>query len=389
MIIRQLWQTRIENLWTLAPIVWLAGVRRTGKTTLARQFKDSIYVNCDLPGSARWLEDPETFFSSLKTPILVLDEVHQLADPSRLLKIGADLYRHIKILATGSSTLEATRKFKDTLTGRKRILRFVPVLAEEMEAFGAADFPTRLLRGGLPEALMTPAPDRGFYSEWLDSYYARDIAELFNIGKRHAFLTMSETLLRNSGGLFEATGVSRECGLSRPTVQTYLDAMAVTQFVHILKPFHGGGGQELVRQPKVYGFDTGFVCHCRGWDTLRPNDCGKLWEHLVLETLVSIGSVYRVHFWRDKTGREVDFVIPVPGGTAWAIEAKWSPDSFEPGHLAAFRKLYPLGRNLVVTAQRVPVHTKRFGDLEVSFVPIGELRREFSSGQGGNDSVNL
>jgi hypothetical protein len=40
-------------------------------------------------------------------------------------------------LATGSSTLAASKKFRDTLTGRKRQLRFVPVLTGELEAFGA------------------------------------------------------------------------------------------------------------------------------------------------------------------------------------------------------------------------------------------------------------
>ena len=65
-------------------------------------------------------------------------------------------------------------------------------------------------------------------------------------------------------------------------------------------------------QPKAYGFDTGFVCHTRGWDSLRPEDCGILWEHLVLDTLVAAGHT-RIHYWRDKTDHEVDFVIPQGG----------------------------------------------------------------------------
>jgi predicted AAA+ superfamily ATPase len=99
-----------------APIVWLTGVRRAGKTTLARQLAGARWVNCDLPSSHDLLADPEAFFRSLDEPAVVLDEVHQLADPSRVLKIAADEFPKLRVLATGSSTLAPTSKFRDALT---------------------------------------------------------------------------------------------------------------------------------------------------------------------------------------------------------------------------------------------------------------------------------
>ena len=76
-------------------------------------------MNYDLPSVGRQLADPESFFDGLaQETIVVLDEIHQMADPSRLLKIAADGYPHLRILATGSSTLAATKKFRDALTGR-------------------------------------------------------------------------------------------------------------------------------------------------------------------------------------------------------------------------------------------------------------------------------
>src|SRR5450631_3877278 len=108
MVLRPVWLQRIEASWRKAPIVWLSGVRRVGKTTLAQTLEDAEVVNCDLPSSQRLLADPEAFYRSLDQPRLVLDEVHQLPDPSRLLKIGADAFPGLKILATGSSTLAAT-----------------------------------------------------------------------------------------------------------------------------------------------------------------------------------------------------------------------------------------------------------------------------------------
>lgn len=72
--------------------MWLSGVRRVGKTTLAKALEEVEFINCDLPSAQMRLEDPERFFRSLSKPYLVLDEVHQLADPSRVLKIAADSF---------------------------------------------------------------------------------------------------------------------------------------------------------------------------------------------------------------------------------------------------------------------------------------------------------
>ena len=65
----------------------------------------------------------------------------------------------------------------------------------------------------------------------------------------------------------------------------------------------------FTRMPRLYGFDTGFVSQARGWNPLRSDDCGLLWEHLVLEHLQANLPDLHLHHWRDKTGREVDFVL--------------------------------------------------------------------------------
>ncbi|MBL7662532.1 hypothetical protein JNK13_07260 [bacterium] len=81
-----------------------------------------------------------------------------------------------------------TRKFSDSLTGRKRIVHLRPVLYSELSSFGISDLKARLLKGGLPQILLSEVPDPSFYSEWLESFYARDIQELFQIRKRSQFL---------------------------------------------------------------------------------------------------------------------------------------------------------------------------------------------------------
>ncbi|MBM4039691.1 MAG: ATP-binding protein [Planctomycetes bacterium] len=348
---RPFWLQLIEDAWRKRPIVWLSGVRRVGKTTLARMLPDVTYMNCDLPSACRALAEPEFFFDGLPTGSrVVLDEVHRLEDPSRVLKIAADAYPHLRVLATGSSTLAATRKFRDALTGRKVAICLTPVLWTECQsAFGIRDLDRRLLHGGLPEPLLAAGKDPAFFAEWADSFYARDIQELFAIRNRAGFLKILHLVLRQSGGMLDYSSLAALADVSRPTAKAHVEALAIAHAAFLLPPFHGGGRRELTRRPKCYAFDTGFATFARGWDALREEDRGPLWEHLVLDALRAAGDGRGLYFWRDKSGREVDFVVKGPGGRLDAIECKIDPDRFDAGALAAFRADYPEGDNLVLS----------------------------------------
>jgi hypothetical protein len=288
--------------------------------------------------------------------------VHRLADPSRVLKVAADAFPSVRCLATGSSTLAATRKFRDSLTGRKTVLHLRPVLWTEMQSgFGGPDLDRRLVRGGLPELLLADRVDLGWYAEWLDSFYARDILELFAVRDRTGFLRLLHLMLRQTGGLVDYSALARECDISRPTVKAYLEAMTAACALTAVHPFHGGSRRELVKRPKVFGFDTGFVCVTRGWETIREEDRGVLWEHLVLDVLLAAGGDARtVAFWRDKSDREIDFVVP-RGRTVDVFECKISPERVERRNLDPFREAYPRGRNFVVSPFVVEPYDFRVG----------------------------
>ena len=96
----------------------------------------------------------------------------------------------MRVLATGSSTLAATSKFRDSLTGRKWNVYLCPVLWDECrEGFGVPDLDDRMLRGGLPQTLVGGEDPAAFFAEWLDSHSARDVAELFGVRDRTGFLS--------------------------------------------------------------------------------------------------------------------------------------------------------------------------------------------------------
>ncbi len=366
MIERSFWRQRIEAAWHDAPIVWLCGVRRAGKTTLAKELGEErvLYLNCDVPAVEDMVRDPLLFYRSCGKPVVVFDEIHQLREPARVLKVGADEFPNLKILATGSSTLAASKKFRDTLTGRKRTVHLTPVTWGELPAFGVT-LPRRLLHGGLPQALLAEAKQPEFYREWMDSFFSRDIQRLFGFRDMNRFNALLEYLLRQSGGQFETTKAASALGITRPTVESHVSALEITHAVTLVRPFHGGGQNELVKQPKVYAFDTGFVSFARGWDPLRQEDFGLLWEHLVLEHLQAHLPETPVRYWRDKQGREVDFILVRGRDEVDAIECKWDPGAFDNTALNVFRGYYPKGRNYLVSPSGEPAYTKRAGSHEV------------------------
>ena len=382
MVIRRQWVQLIEAAWRERPIVWLSGVRRAGKTCLGQSLPNVEYFDCELPRVRQTMTDPQGFWESLPDGRVVLDEIHRLPNPSELLKIAADHFPRLRVLATGSSTLGASARFRDTLTGRKRDIRLTPMTLADLADFGSRDLRHRLLRGGLPPFFLAPSlPERDF-QEWMDAYWAKDIQELFRLERRTAFQRLVELVLARSGGIFEATEFARLCEISRPTVANYLGVLEATAVAHVIRPYSTRRSTEIVAAPKVYGFDTGFVCYHRGWTGLRADDLGLLWEHFVLNELLAALQGEPLHYWRDKAGHEVDFVLARRGRPPLAIECKWSAADLSIENLRTFRHRYPDGENVVVAQDADRSVTRSLGGIRVTVESLRKLIQRLSAKPG-------
>lgn len=378
MVERRFWQARVAEAWRRRSVVWLMGVRRVGKSVLSQSLPGVRYYDCELPRVRRLLEDPQAFLDDHDRGPVVLDEVHRLPNPAEVLKIAADHFPGVKVLATGSSTLGASTRFRDTLAGRKEEIWLTPMTFADLGDFERPDLPHRLLRGGLPPFFLADAlPERDF-QEWMDAYWAKDILELFRLERRASFQRLLELLMAQSGGIFEATPLARACEVSRTTIMNYLAVLEATFVAHVIRPFAAGGAAEIVSAPRVYGFDTGFVCYHRGWHDLRREDRGYLWEHLVLNELHASLQTREVHYWRSKHGNEVDFVLARRGQSPVAIECKWSADELDPAGLKAFRNRYSQGHNIVVTTDVDGPLTRRMGGISVRLVGLKDLPAELA-----------
>lgn len=325
------------------------------------------------------MEDPQAFLENLRGHQVILDEIHRLDNPSELLKIAADHFPDVRIVATGSSTLGASARFKDTLAGRKSEVWLTPMTSADLVDFGETDFQHRFLRGGLPPFFLErDMPEREF-QEWIDAYWAKDIQELFRLERRYSFQRFFELLMTQSSAIFEATRFARRCEVSRTTISNYLSVLEATFVVHVVRPFSTHRATEIVSAPKVYGFDTGFVCYHRGWYDLRREDLGLLWEHFVLNEIHAQLQTRQISYWRDKRGHEIDFVIARRGRSPVALECKWSASDFDATNVRAFRRQYSRGKTFIVAADVDRPYRRSYDDIEVIFVNLAGLIQELKT----------
>ena len=110
-------------------------------------------------------------------------------------------------------------------------------------------------------------------------------------------------------------------------------------------------------------FDTGFVTFEKGWDTIRDDDKGLLWEHLVLDSLRSRFAEDDIFYWQDKSRGEVDFVIRHSRDRVDVVECKINPDKLDVTPIKVFRDLYAKGENVVFSPAVKKPYKFRRGDL--------------------------
>ena len=191
--------------------------------------------DCELPRVRRMIDDPEEFLQDNRRRRIVLDEIHRLERPSEILKIAADHLLDTRILATGSSTLGASAKFRDTLAGRKEELWLTPMTTDSLEDFGGAVPVHRLLHGGLPPFFLEKSFRKKFPG--IDGcLLGEGYQKTFRLERRQSFQKFAELLMAQSGGIFEATKFTRPCEVSRTTIANYLAVLEATFVAHVIPP---------------------------------------------------------------------------------------------------------------------------------------------------------
>jgi hypothetical protein len=344
---------RISTLLQFFPALVLTGARQTGKTTLLQEsFPHYRYVSLDLPSVAVSAEEsPERFFSE-NPPPCIIDEIQYAPLLFRHLKAEIDKNRHAmgSWILTGSQKFTLMKNVADSLAGRAAILELEGLSKREIASTGTAATTEQFIqRGGFPELWRVPElPTVSFFSSYLASYLERDVRQILNVGSLRDFERFVRVLAARNAAELDLTAVGNAVGVTAKTSAAWLSVLETSNQIALLEPWHANIGKRIVKRPKVYFRDTGFLCWLLGISPPLPSQGpwnGALWETYVFaelrKAIETSGKNRALYYYRDNGGIEVDFVVAGDGSRL--IETKWT-ELPRPADAIGIRKLAAIGR---------------------------------------------
>ena len=308
-------------------MVFLTGPRQVGKTWLAKDIAASfplhVYLNYD-SAEDREIIRQEAWLDTTK--LLILDELHKMPGWKNYLKGVYDTKPgHLMILVTGSARLEAFRQGDDSLAGRffrHRMLPFSP--AELSHVGGSVDQESLLVQGGFPEPFLAQNPvdaDR-WRMQYIDGLIRTDILDFERIHDFRAMQLLLDLLRSRTGSPISNQSIAEDIQIAPNTVKKYLQVLESLFIIFRVQPFSRNIARSLLKEPKIYFFDTGLV----------KGDEGAKFENMTALCLLKHvyglvdfqGRPYALHYMKTKEKKEVDFCIVNDDKPELLIEVKRS-----------------------------------------------------------------
>ncbi len=323
--------------------ILLFGARRVGKTILMRQIIEifpgrSLVLNGEDSTTLSILEQQSiSNYKQLlnQVDLLAIDEAQNIPDIGKKLKLIVDEIPGIHILASGSSSFDLLNKTGEPLVGRSSSFMLFPFSQSELsETENMLDtlgnLETRLVYGAYPEVvLMTDNEERKDYlRDVVNAYLLKDILSidgLKNAGKMKDLLRLIAFQMGNEVSYDE---LGRQLGMSKNTVEKYLDLLAKVFVIYRLGAFSTNQRNEVSKAGKWYFYDNGIRNSIIG--NFNPialrQDVGQLWEAYLIGERIKQNHYLKLnkefYFWRVYRGKEID-LIEVTENHINAFEFKW------------------------------------------------------------------
>jgi predicted AAA+ superfamily ATPase len=363
MYIRFLEQEIIESL-SVSPVVLIRGARYSGKTTLAKSLQKqgiaSEYITLDSPDVLIKIEeDVETFLKSLP-PKSIIDEVQRIPHYFHVIKKIVDEYRDQgnkgnRFILTGSANIFLLPKLSESLAGRMTIFTMRPLSQGEIEnrksstldllfqpehhvkaQFNTIDLKNitnRIFAGGYPDVISYTSKERNrFFDSYTQTLLERDIRNISNIEQLHKIPTILRCISHNIGNIHNTANLARDTGIKTSSLKNYLAILKALYLIEECPAWTTNHLSRVIKSPKYYLCDTALAIHIAGLnEEYYLNDhskLGSLLENFVYQELLKqlewSKHKYKIFYFRNEQGKEVDFIVERQDGKIISLEIKAS-----------------------------------------------------------------
>ncbi len=337
---------------------FLFGPRGTGKSTMtAENHPDAIFFDLRLAEIRYRLtiapdQLKELVEAQPEGKTIVIDEIQKIPELLPIVHLLIEQKRKWKFILTGSSARKLKRQGVDLLGGRALRKVLHPFIAYELkELFNLEE---ALLYGLLPLRFGQADPYQTLQA-YIGLYLEEEVRAEGLIRRYEPFTRFLHTMSFSHGSLLNMSNIGRDCHVKRTTVIEWIAILEDLLIAYQIHVFTQRAKRDLSTHPKFYFFDAGV------FRALRPQgikDSNSELDGVALEGLVAQHLVawkdytiekHTIHFWRTRSGVEVDFVVEGPLGF-WAIEVKNSSKvrSEDISSLIAFKEDYPSAQALLL-----------------------------------------
>ena len=344
MIIQRTIQKSIEKSLFKGKIVIIYGARQVGKTTLAKLIQDkyrenSIYLSCDEPDirealTGKTSTEIKAFLGEKK--LVILDEAQRIKNIGLTLKLIADNFPEMQVIATGSSSFELSNEIAEPLTGRKYEYHLHPFSIEELRSVYSELETDRLLErmmifGMYPKIAFAEDEAANEIKELARSYSYKDILQFQSIKNPEILEKLLQALALQIGNEVSYNELASLLGIDKNTVANYIQILEKAFIIFRLSPFSRNLRSELRKLRKIYFYDTGIRnALINNFNPLSlRQDVGALWENFMISERMKRNSNHiidkQAYFWRTKQKQEIDY-LEEGDGKLMGFEFKWQKD---------------------------------------------------------------
>jgi uncharacterized protein len=356
--ITRILQSEIEKRMQPGKVMLLFGARRVGKTMLIKSIAEKfsgrkMILNGEDTSTHLLLQDrtANNYRILLQdTDLLIIDEAQNIPEIGLKLKLIVDEIPTVHIIASGSSSFDLFNLTGEPLVGRSQTFYLFPFSQEELlqienRAEVIQHLPEKLIYGTYPQLIdLSYQQKQEYLSDMVHAYLLRDILNVEGLRNSNKLRDLLRLLAYQVGNLVSNDELGKQLGMSKNTVEKYLDLLSQVFVIYKLPPFSGNLRKEISKSSKWYFYDNGIRnALISNFSSLSiRTDVGQLWESFVLSERIKRKHFHLLpvnhYFWRTYDQQEVD-LLEVQNQEMNAFECKWSAKLSKAP--AAFSKMYP------------------------------------------------